>query len=254
MARLEGILKLRGTIDGIHFYEDKETGETLAKRAKGGHSAKSLKTDPNKKRIRDNNLEFQNVTKAQSLLSQVIRQQFRSKLPRPVNSKLATLLHAIKNEDLEHPHGERSVATGLRTAKGKQSLMDFLFSPDLGVYSLFGGLPAVELAGGLCSFTGLSVDGGRFPAAATHFRMQYFVVDFDTACFNRKAVYADPVVVSPLDLSVALPSFELAELGAVSDFRMAFLHVQFCQFQEGVMVDLTGEGMQGLRCLGVFSV
>ena len=167
---------------------------------------------------------------------------------------MATLLHAIKNEDLEHPHGERSVATVLRTAKGKQALVDFMFSPNLGFYWLFGGLPTVDLAGGLCRFTGLSVDVTRFPVAATHFRMQYFVVDFDTAFYSRKAVYVEPVLVSPLDLSVALPSFELAELGAVSDFRVAFLHVQFCQFQEGVMVDLTGEGMQGLRCLGVFSV
>jgi hypothetical protein len=253
MARLEGILKLRGTIDGINFYEDKETGQTFAKKAKGGHSSKSLKTDPNKIRIRENNIEFKSISKTQSLLMVLVRQQFRAKMPRSVNSKFATLMHAIKNEDTEHLRGERTVAAGLRSIAGKQALMDFLFSPDQGIYSLFGGLPTVSLEGGLCSFAGLTVDIGRFPATATHFKMQYFVVDYDSTYYNLKPVYAEIVVVSRDDLKGVLPDLELPDLGAVGDFRVAYLFVQFCAFHEGVMVDLSGVGMKGLRCLGVFT-
>lgn len=253
MARLEGLLKLRGTIDGLNFYEDKETGQTFVKKAKGGHSSKSLKTDPNKIRIRENNLEFKSITKTQSMLMLLVRQQFRAKMPRSVNSKFATLLHTIKNEDAEHIRGERTVAAGLRSTFGKQALMDFLFSPDQGVYSLFGGLPTVSLAGGLCSFRGLSVDVGRFPATATHIKMQYFVVDYDSTDYNLKPVYAEKAVVSRDDLTGGLLDFELLNLSAVGDFRVAYLYVQFCQFHEGAMVDLSGVGMKGLRCLGVFT-
>lgn len=253
MARLEGILKLRGTIDGINFYEDKETGATHVKRAKGGHTSESLKKDPGKKRIRDNNLEFERVTKTQSLLMWVVRQQFRNKMPRSVNSKFATLMHAIKKEDLEHVPGERTVATGLRSTAGKQALMDFMFSPDMGVYSLLGGLPGVRLEGGLCSFAGLSLDVDRFPASATHVALKYFVVDYDSRLYTLKPVYADQVVVSKDAFSGVLPDVELPKLEDVGDFRVAYLYVQFSRFEEGVMVDLTGLGMKGLRCLGVFT-
>ena len=253
MARLEGILKLRGTIEGINFYEDKETGQTFAKRAKGGHSSESLKTDPSKKRIRDNNLEFRSATKMQSLLMWVVRQQFRAKMPRSVNSKFGTLMHVIKNEDLEHVPGERTVGKGLRSAAGKQALMDFMFSPDMGVYSLLGGLPSVSLEGGLCSFAGLSLDVGRFPVAATHVALKYFVVDYDSRLSTFKPVYADKVVVSKDDLYGVLPDMELPKLVTIGDFRVAYLYVQFSRFDEGVMVDLSGVGMKGLRCLGVFT-
>lgn len=253
MARLEGILKLRGTIEGINFYEDKETGETHVKRAKGGHTSESLKKDPKKKRIRDNNLEFESSTKTQSLLMFLVRQQFRTKMPRSVNSKFATVMHTIKNADTVHVPGERRVATGLRSAAGKQALMDFMFSPDMGVYSLFGGLPTVSLEGGLCSFAGLAVDVDRFPASATHVALKYFVVDYESKFYNFKPVYAEKLVLSKEQLSEGLPDFQLSDLGAVGDFRVAYLFVQFCQFHEGVMVDLSGVGTKGLRCLGVFT-
>ena len=253
MARLEGILKLRGTIEGINFYEDKETGETHVKRAKGGHTSESLKKDPKKKRIRDNNLEFESSTKTQSLLMFLVRQQFRTKMPRSVNSKFATVMHTIKNADTVHVPGERRVATGLRSVAGKQALMDFMFSPDMGVYSFFGGLPTVSLEGGLCSFAGLAVDVDRFPVSATHVALKYFVVDYESKFYSFKPVYAEKLVLSKEQLSEGLPDFQLSDLGAVGDFRVAYLFVQFCQFHEGVMVDLSGVGTKGLRCLGVFT-
>ncbi len=82
MARLEGTLKLRGKLGGLSFYEDKDTGGTLVKESKGGHTSESLKTDPNKKKIRQNNLEFEMITKTQSLLMLLVRHQFGTKLPR----------------------------------------------------------------------------------------------------------------------------------------------------------------------------
>lgn len=253
MARLEGIIKLRGTVGGLNFYEDKATGETLVKESKGGHTSESLKTDPSKKLIVQSNLEFGMITKTQSMLMLLVRHQFRTKMPRSVNSRFATLLHDIKNADLLHAHGARTVATGLRTDHGKQALMDFLFSPDQGVYSLFGGLPRVHLEGHLCSFEGLSIDAGRFPERATHLELRYFVVDYDSSLYTLKPVYAARVSISRTDLTEVLPEIALPELGGITDFRVAYLYVQFSAYHEGVMVDLEGEGMKGLRCLGVYS-
>lgn len=253
MARLEGTLKLRGKLGALSFYEDKDTGGTLVKESKGGHTSESLKTDPNKKKIRQNNLEFEMITKTQSLLMLLVRHQFGTKLPRSVNSKFATLMHLIKKQDAVHALGERKVSTGLRTATGKQALIDFLFSPDQGIYSLFGGLPRVISEGKRCCFTGLSLPVDRFPDSATHVELRYFVVDYDSALYEVRPYYADKVVVSKEDFNGTIADLELPELGTVGDFRVAYLYVQFYQFHEGVRIELTGEGMKGLRCLGVFT-
>lgn len=255
MAKLNGILDIEGTLGGLSFYKDKATGNTFIKTAKGGHSSVSIKRDPHKIRIKECTMEFGGIAKVKSLLMHKVQQLFPYKLPRAVHSSFSSVLQLIMREDLASSRGSRLVSMGLKTEKGKRMLMDFLFSPELGVYSLFHGLPKVDLVGGRCSFVGLSVNASAFPAEATHVRVHYFVVDYQTEYGNFVAYSAEKVLLDKGDLPAVLPDFELdslVELGVHGGLRVAYVHVQFCKWYEGVMFDLKSKGMIGVRCVGVF--
>jgi hypothetical protein len=257
MAKLNGILDIEGTLGGISFYKDKETGQTFVKTARGGHSSESINRDPRKIGIKQCNIEFGAIAKIKSMLLLRVQHQFRCKLPRSVHSSFTSVLRLIMEADTGNRRGKRLVYVGLKSEKGKRLLMDFMFSPDLGVYSLFNGLPQISLVGGRCSFEGLLVEASVFPAEATHVRLHYFVVDYHTE-YNYSTLYsAEKVLLDRGNLPAVLPDFALdglVELGVDGNLRVAYIHVQFCRWHEGVLVDLKGSGMIGLRCVGVFTL
>lgn len=257
MARLKGILDIEGTLGGLSFYKDKATGETLVKESKGGHTSESIRNDPNKIKIKESNEDFGSVAKVKNLLLLKVRQQFPAKLPRAVHSSFFTVLRLITAEDVVNKAGSRLVSMGLKTEKGKRLLMDFLFSPEMGVYSLFHGLPQVSFVGATCSFAGLTLDTSVFPAETTHVRVHYFVVDYHMEDGSFVAYSAEQVLLDKSDLPAVLPDFELdglVDLGVNGGLRVAYVHVQFCKWYEGVLFDLKTKGMIGVRCVGVFTL
>jgi hypothetical protein len=257
MAKLNGILDIEGTLGGLSFYKDKETGQTFIKVAKGGHTSASIKKDPHKIKIKECTMEFGAVAKFKSLLLLPVQHVFPYKLSRSVHSSFSSVLHLIMKEDPLHPRGQRLVSEGLKTEKGKQLLLDFLFLPELGVYSLFHGLPKVDLVGGKCSFAGLRLNASAFPAEATHVRVHYFVVDYHTDCNYFVAYSSEKVLLEKADLPAVLPDFKLdslVDLGVNGSLRVAYVHVQFCKWYEGVLFDLKTKGMLGIRCVGVYSL
>lgn len=125
MARLKGILKITGTLDGISFYES--GGKTIARRS-GGPSAKQMKTSRRLKRCRDNFQEFGVGAKAGKLL----RITFK-----PLNNTSAGsnqvgysngIFKRIIQADNSAVPGKRQVATGLTTPAGKALLKGLHFN------------------------------------------------------------------------------------------------------------------------------
>lgn len=248
MAKNVGIIKLKGTVDGINFY-----GEDLVRKAGGGFTSASIKKSPNMLSTRQYGSEFGNSSRVKRLIRLSVDASLLKPLSKEWHSGLTSLVQYIKAEDCIHPRGERIVAFGLKTALGKDLICRFLFSPEQSVYPLFDGLPDVDLDGGVCQFGNLQLSEKSFKGRATFVRLHYFVVDYDTETSSIKRYSAEKVLFSKVDLPATLPHFEIVGLPKIPSFRLAFLGVQFCELSEGIVVDIKDVEQVGLRCVGVFA-
>ena len=248
MAKNVGIIKLKGTVDGLNFY-----GDDLVRKAGGGFTTEAIKNSPNMLSTRQYGSEFGKSSRVKSLIRLSVHSSLLRPLSREWHSQLTSLVQHIKVADCIHRRGERTVACGLTTEAGKGLIRSFYFSPEQTVYPLFGGLPDVVLDGSVCQFGNLKLSKKSFKGSGAYVRLHYFVVDYDTEVRSIKSYSAEKVLFSKVDLPPSLPDFEIADLPAIPSFRLAFLGVRFCVLREGVVVDLKEVDMVGVRCVGVFT-
>ena len=105
MARPKGIIKLKGGLGDMSFYEDRRYGPIT--RRKGGPSKKQIKTSKNCKVVRQNNEEFGRASSAGKLLRQsfygLINRCSDHKVTPTVQQKLMAVLKA----DQRHRAGKK---------------------------------------------------------------------------------------------------------------------------------------------------
>jgi hypothetical protein len=109
MAKQNGIIKLKGTIDDISFY--KSADGHLA-RAKGGVDANRIANDPAFQRTRENGQEFGRAGKGGKLLRKSIRILLQQASDRRVVSRLTRDLLAIVKTDPVNERGQRTIQDG----------------------------------------------------------------------------------------------------------------------------------------------
>lgn len=124
MAKLSSIFKFEGSLDD--FTAIRKSG--FLKR-KGGLSKERIAADPKLIRVRENNLEFGNVSKASKLLRLTFIDIKRYIPHQNANYRLVSLLNAVKNLDLTSMRGLRKVALGIGNQEGKTILTGFSFNP-----------------------------------------------------------------------------------------------------------------------------
>ena len=109
MAKLEGILKLRGTIGNMTF---SHTEDGIIVSEKSGVSKERIESDPAFIRTRENMAEFSTAGKSAKLLSAA----FRSSIPNAKGKRLFARMHRLMkfalNEDLVSLRGLRTVLNG----------------------------------------------------------------------------------------------------------------------------------------------
>lgn len=124
MAKVVGVIKLKGTIDDLNFYNDQE-GNNIARAKGGGISSKQFYENPIFQRIRDHGKEFGHAA--------VMSRTFRM-LVRVLNEKAKDLTYAgrsnqllleIIKEDTLHENGERTLVQGIQEEDVASYLLGF---------------------------------------------------------------------------------------------------------------------------------
>lgn len=252
MATVKGIVTFTGTIDGINFYVRK--GVPTARRSGGGFTAEKIKNKASMASVRRNNSELGHAAKVNRLLKMSFIFTLLHRTDGTLHARLMGLLLKIKVLDLSSKWGERTVWNGFKNVEGRQLYLDFQFMPTQTLDLLFNGLPVVSQLGSTCSCASLSINDASFKNGATDVKMDYFVVDYCSASLTYIRYEANSCVLSLKELPVTLPDFEIMGLPPTFDFRMAYVSVQFYKCANGKMEVLKGDGMTGLRCLGVYDL
>ncbi len=134
MAKQNGILKVKGTMDDITFYKTQD-GHMV--REKGGIDAKRIKNDPAFQRTRENGQEFGTAGKGGQLIRRSFRLLMRRAKDNRVISRLTQQLMRVVKTDSLNTRGNRSIQDG-----NMQLLKDFDFNIMAKLESIFYKKPA----------------------------------------------------------------------------------------------------------------
>ncbi|MCX2680666.1 hypothetical protein OOZ15_11995 [Galbibacter sp. EGI 63066] len=110
MAKQDGIIKLKGTMDGVTFYK---TADGYVARKKGGIDKKRLENHPAFQRTRENNAEFARAGLGSKLIRKAILPLLKNAKDPRVNSRLTKELLAIIKTDTVNGRGLRTIADGV---------------------------------------------------------------------------------------------------------------------------------------------
>ena len=248
MGKLTGIIKLKGTFDGLTFYK---TADGYLVKTKSGVSKNRIMNDPAFVRTRENLSEFSLSVKA----GKAIRQSISPLLHRAKDSKLSSrmlqLMNTIKNFDGTSVRGERLVRLGLDSVEGKMLLKGFDFNLHAPLSSVLHAPYSVAVVTGVLSIPDLSPQEQLgIPEGATHvsFSTAYVDLNFETGVFDSRY---SPAVILPLDntLSTILLTPEAVPTGTGT--RFLSLLVAFFQEVNGVQYSLSNGMFNALNVVEV---
>lgn len=248
MGKLTGIIKLKGTFDGLTFYK---TADGYLVKTKSGVSKNRIMNDPAFVRTRENLSEFSLSVKA----GKAIRQSISPLLHRAKDSKLSSrmlqLMNTIKNFDGTSVRGERLVRLGLDSVEGKMLLKGFDFNLHAPLSSVLHAPYSVAVVTGVLSIPDLSPQEQLgIPEGATHvsFSTAYVDLNFETGVFDSRY---SPAVILPLDntLSTILLTPEAVPTGTGT--RFISLLVAFFQEVNGVQYSLRNGMFNALNVVEV---
>lgn len=180
MAKQKGIIKLKGKIGDISFYQSQD-GDMA--REKGGIDAKRMATDPAFVRTRENGAEFGASAKAGKILRTSLFSLIQNAKDNRVVSRLTKLMSEIKNMDPTSVRGSRNVGVAIALPAAKLKLKGFNFNNRALLESVLFNAFAVNTATGVITVNGLiPIDEIAYPQGATHVTLRgcWTRIDFAT--------------------------------------------------------------------------
>ncbi|WP_309612612.1 hypothetical protein [Flavobacterium sp.] len=248
MGKLDGIIKIQGTLDNLTFYKSAD-GHFV--RTKGGVSKNRIKNDPAFQRTRENGTEFGHSASAAKLLRTGVGIMLFHAKDRRLSSRLLGIMAQIKNLDSRSARGERKVALGLTTAEGKQLLKGFDFNAQAALNSIFYPPLVLDTGSGKVTIADFVPKQQILaPEGATHFSLQsaFLNLDFATGIFETTYSPVDNHIIDNTAISVNLnPS------GVPAGTGIAFylMLIEFFQEVNGVQYVLNNGSYNVLNILDV---
>lgn len=248
MAKLNGILKIEGTLDNLTFYKSAD-GHLV--RTKGGVNKKRIMNDPAFIRTRENGAEFGQSANAGKMLRMATGTLVFKAKDSKLSSRLMQVMSKIKNLDTVSNRGERNVAQGITTPDGRLALKGFDFNYNAPLKGFFFSPYTVDTATGAVQISNLiPAEQIRFPAGATHFSIRSAFVNVDFATGLSEVTYSDEVNL-PLDLTPAsqdlLPNGVPEGIGT----QVYLLFIAFYQEVNGVQYSLNNGTFNVLNIVDV---
>ena len=248
MAKLDGILKIQGTLENLTFYK---SADGYKVRTRGGVSKQRIMNDPAFVRTRENGSEFGHSASAGKMLRTAVGTMAFKAKDAKVTSRLLKVMSGIKNEDLTSNRGSRSVAKGIVTGNGKLLLKGFDFNNHALMRSvLFAPLTIDTLTGKVVISNLNPSELLRFPEGATHFSLQSAFVNLDFTT-GISAVNYSPIIDLPINSTDATQTLTPSGVPAGSGSKIYLLMIAFYQAVNGVQYPLKNGSYNVLNVLEV---
>lgn len=236
MAKQAGIIKIKGLLDGLSFYEDKHGFQV---RRKGGASKERIYNDPSMKRTWENASEFKYTMQAVKLFKPVLLPFLRQFKDGDLHSRMVSFFRSLVDLDTVSERGQRRVAVALSLLLGQEALLGHVFTRS-------GGLDRCLKRPYIFNWDMTGVVWNRvvgkeikFPAGATHLKLEASYVVYDLSQQQvLERVLTPPFYVSrSFDGAVVLvpgsvPSVPGLRVGVVFGQFVQELNGQFYPFKE----------------------
>ncbi|WP_435139207.1 hypothetical protein [Formosa sp. A9] len=199
MAKVNSLIKIEGTLDGLTFYKGKD-GYLV--RTKGGVSKNRIENDPAFARTRENGLEFGHCATMGKWLRQALTTLVSDAKDRSMVSRLSQTLSKVKNTDLTSARGYRLVPIGLESDEGKALLKAFDFNSNAILTSVLLQDLALNTTTGEISIDNLVPSQHiSVPSGATHVSFTAAVLNLNLNT-NEKDLQVSPIVNIPINNTV----------------------------------------------------
>jgi len=248
MARLNGILKVEGTLDNLTFYKTQD-GHLV--KTKSGVSKERIANDPNFQRTRENGSEFGSAASAGKLLRSAIRALLLTTSDNRITSRVTKVMTIIKNYDSTSVRGERSVGAGISQAAAKLELKDFDFNVASPLSSTLFKSYSINTTTGVITISGLvPTNDISFPTGATHvtIRGAWVKIDFAGNKAEIQLTNASNLPINSTSTNVALTPTAVPTGTGTGLFLLA---VEFFQQVNGIQYTLKNGAYNSLAIIQV---
>lgn len=236
MAKVKGIIELKGTVGDLNFYRRK--GVALVRKSGGGFNGEAIRTKDSMVRVRENGSEFKGCMQSVAFFKMGMQTYLCTFKDGTLHQRLVSLFTKVKDLDLVAARGSRTVFGGLQTPAGQGLLKNYLLTSGLQLDGVLHQKVFFDWATGFSipDFEGRLVS---FPRGATHLdlRIGYLTLDFEksTSSFGS----SESVYLSPTDVgTVALPAPVLA---ASEGIKIGVVFARFVQEMNGAFYPLKNE-------------
>jgi len=251
MAKQDGILPIKGTIDNISFYK---TEDGYLARKKGGVDPKKIATDPAFERTRENGAEFGRAGEASKVLIKSLRSLILEASDSKMTSRLTKVMTKVIKADTTNPRGKRNVIDG-----EAEFLQDFEFN----INGKVSATVFVPYKASIDRVTGqLKVDMPSYvpkqlitaPESTTHFKIISAGVEVD---FEKKTFVLDTKASAILPWGTAATAvLSLVNSVTANSAHPLFLALGVLFFKEegGIQYPLKNGAFNGLALVNVSGV
>jgi hypothetical protein len=166
MAKQKGIIKVKGTIGNLSFYTTKH-GDVV--RTKWGPDKERRKNDPAFAEANRNSTEFGGCSSSGKVFRLAVKDIVAGFTDSDLNTRVNSLMFAVKNMDVRSAHGKRNVGKGLLNPKATNLFMGFNFNKNAPLDSILKVPCTIDKATGRITINGIAEKGAiKFPKGATH--------------------------------------------------------------------------------------
>lgn len=245
MAKQKGTIRLKGTLDGINYYSS--AGMDLARRAGGGYTSDKVLNSDSMVRVRENASEFGRCSMLKKKFRLSLSPYLCLRKDGSLHRRMMTLFTELKTMDKINVRGERKVARGIETEKGRSLFMEFPFMPNFHAKATLAASLDFDLATRILQVSSFDVRSVRFPTGATHMALSLAHLNFDFDTGESRLKMGTPHYI---DRSYGPDEFQLA----VDDVEgtgvgMVFLAIKFYQEVQNKFYLLRANNAIGLELL-----
>lgn len=208
MARQSSILKFEGNIGDLNFVKTRK-GYTVRKRPTIPLSR--IMTDPKFRRTRENMSEFGFIGQATSVFKKALSPAFQDVKDGGMHNRLLGVFASIKNLDVSHDRGSRTVTAGIADVAGQAKLNGFDFNVSAPLADILLKPYSLNTDDGILTITDLIPDSNLLKPLAAHkagFNLFWAKVDFAHGEFtmaNATEVLV-PLDTAEHDVTLTIPT------------------------------------------------
>ncbi|MFC4818677.1 hypothetical protein [Flavobacterium sp. GCM10023249] len=249
MANQKGLIALDGTLEGINFYIRK--GKPVARKAGGGFTSKSIKTNPSMVRVRENGSEFGHCSKVKKQLRLALLPFMGLHHDSSFHGRMMRMLQEVKNCDSVSKRGQRTVHEGLQTAMGSKLFADFAFTDGNTVKNTLQCDCRYTPTDHTLTLDRFDISKVAFPSASTHVEIRFGVLAFDFTNLTFTLHESLPWVVSRHHSAIR-NSLVPTSVPDHNTTLFVFCGIRFYQEINDVPYILKGDNTLHLNCLEVY--